>query len=267
MEKSGELGFFHSDADLPELVQTILARTPARLLRGRVGTGYRTDTLIELRDAHAAARDAVRTEIDMRRDLGSTLVEELKLFEVCTQAKTKDDYLVRPDLGRHFSGEARQEILRRCPLQTALQLAIGDGLSVAAVREQVPKLMKLLWEGAKARGWSIGQPFLVRHCRVGILNEIGDVLAPRVAILLIGERPGLATADSLSAYMAYQPGRNHTDADRNLISNIHARGLTTQHAAGRILELSAQMVVRQKSGFTLREQATVLCDGEREPEN
>lgn len=259
MEKNGDLEFFHDDRDLPELVRTIRARTPARLLRGRVGTGYRTETLIELREAHAAARDAVRTEIDIRRDFGSKFVKEWNLFEVHTQAETKDDYLVRPDLGRHFSEEARKEILRRCTPQKDLQFTIGDGLSVAAVCKQVPELLKLLWDGAKDRGWSVGEPFVVRHCRVGILNEIGELLAPRVAILLIGERPGLATAESLSAYMAYKPDKNHTDADRNLISNIHARGLSTQQAADRILDLCEQMSARQKSGFTLPGQA--IMDG------
>jgi ethanolamine ammonia-lyase small subunit len=100
----------------------------------------------------------------------------------------------------------------------------------------------------------LGQPFVIRHCRVGVLNEIGELLSPKVAILLIGERPGLATAESLSAYMAYRPSRAHTDAQRNLISNIHSRGLTPQAAAERILNLAAQMMTLQISGFQLREQ-------------
>jgi len=92
---------------------------------------------------------------------------------------------------------------------------------------------------------------VIRHCRVGILNEIGELLAPKVAILLIGERPGLATAESLSAYMAYQPSSAHTDANRNLISNIHARGLSAERAAERILDVAAQMMTQHISGFCL----------------
>ena len=111
-----------------------------------------------------------------------------------------------------------------------------------------------LHEGARARGWTVGQTFAIRHCRVGILNEIGELLAPKVAMLLIGERPGLATAESLSAYMAYRPGAAHTDANRNLISNIHSRGLSPQAAAGRILNLAAKMISEQASGFHIREQ-------------
>ena len=100
--------------------------------------------------------------------------------------------------------------------------------------------------------------FVIRHCRVGILNEIGDLLAPRVAILLIGERPGLATAESLSAYMAYQPKKIHTDADRNLISNIHNRGLNSRESASRILNVAGRMMAMQRSGYQLREELPSL---------
>jgi ethanolamine ammonia-lyase small subunit len=96
--------------------------------------------------------------------------------------------------------------------------------------------------------------FVIRHCRVGMLNEIGELLGPRVAVLLIGERPGLATAESLSAYMAYRPKRSDNDAHRNLISNIHARGVSTEQAAQRILNLAASMMKNRKSGCHLREE-------------
>jgi hypothetical protein len=102
--------------------------------------------------------------------------------------------------------------------------------------------------------WSVGEIYVIRHCRVGILNEIGELLAPKVVALLIGERPGLATAESLSTYMAYRPKASDTDADRNLISNIHARGVTTEQAAQRILNLAAAMMRNNKSGCQLREE-------------
>jgi ethanolamine ammonia-lyase small subunit len=135
-----------------------------------------------------------------------------------------------------------------------LQVVIGDGLSVTAVAMQVPHLLPLLWEGAKARGWSVGAIFVIRYCRVGMLNEIGELVDPRVAVLLIGERPGLASAESLSAYMAYRPKKSDTDAHRNLISNIHARGVSTEQAAQRILSLAASMMKNRKSGCQLREE-------------
>jgi ethanolamine ammonia-lyase small subunit len=240
--------------DLSEIVKKVRAQTPARLLADRSGAAYTTNTQLELREAHAAARDAVRTELDLATDLGEDFARKWNLFEVCSQATSKDEYLLRPDRGRHLNEASRPEVKRRCTTGHDLQVVIGDGLSVTAVTRQVPQLLPLLCEGAKARGWSVGEIFAIRYCRVGMLNEIGELLAPKVAVLLIGERPGLATAESLSAYMAYQPKASDTDANRNLISNIHARGVSTEQAAQRILNLAASMMRTQKSGCQLREE-------------
>jgi ethanolamine ammonia-lyase small subunit len=239
--------------DWSELVRKVRARTPARLLAGRAGAGYRTGTQLELREAHAAARDAVRTELNLEAHLGPAVAKH-NLFEVRTAAGSKDEFLLRPDLGREFSPEGREKILERCPRECQLQIVLGDGLSVTALAAQGPPLLAALFEGAHQRGWSVGQAFVIRHCRVGILNRIGELLGPQCAVLLIGERPGLATAESLSAYMAYRPRRGHTDADRNLISNIHARGVPVKEAATRILRLAAEMMKRGCSGYRLREE-------------
>ena len=245
-------------SDLPELVQKIRARTPARLLAGRSGGSYRTSTQLELREAHAAARDAVRVELNLERDFDASFISQWNLFEVFTEAANKEEYLLRPDLGRQFPNASREKILQRCSGKNDLQIVIGDGLSVTAIISQIPQLFGLLVDGAKYRGWSIGQSFVIRHCRVGVLNEIGELLAPRVVVLLIGERPGLATAESLSAYLAYRPNKTHTDADRNLISNIHSRGVSVHHAAERILNLAASMLAAQTSGCQLREEISEL---------
>jgi len=240
--------------DFPEVLRKIRERTPARILVGRAGAAYRTSTQLELREAHAAARDAVRAELDLKTVFGEAFNKQWELFEVCTEAHSKEEYLLQPDLGRRLNETSRQELAKRCSRDSDIQIAIGDGLSVTAVATQVPSLLPLLREGARARGWTVGKPFVIRHCRVGVLNEIGELLAPKVAVLLIGERPGLATAESLSAYMAYRPCKTHSDANRNLISNIHARGLNPQAAATRILNLAAQMIALRISGFNFREQ-------------
>jgi ethanolamine ammonia-lyase small subunit len=237
--------------DWPEIVRQIRARTPARVLVGRTGAAYRTATQIELREAHAAARDAVRAELNLEQQFSPEFLEEWGLFEVSTQAATKEEYLQHPNLGRAFRDLSRSELLERCPRGADLQIAIGDGLSVLAVAAQVPALLPALAAGAKARGWTLGQTFTIRYCRVGILNQIGELLTPKVVVLLIGERPGLATAESLSAYMAYQPRPGHTDADRNLISNIHARGINPTGAAARILGLAGRMMASCCSGTRL----------------
>jgi len=229
-------------SDLPEIVRKVRERTPARLLVGRAGAAYRTATQLELRAAHAAARDAVRSELAVDRDFGAVFLQRWNLLETRTRAADKEQYLLRPDLGRHFDSESLEAIRSHCRSNCDLQIAIGDGLSVAAVSAQVPALLPLLHEGAKERNWAVGCTIVIHHCRVGILNEIGELLSPRVAVLLIGERPGLATAESLSAYVAHQPRANHTDANRHVISNIHARGLSPQLAASRILELAARLM-------------------------
>jgi ethanolamine ammonia-lyase small subunit len=247
-----------SDFGVSEILKKVRAKTPARLLAGRSGAAYRTNTQLELREAHAAARDAVRTELDLVTTLGADFVRNWNLFQVSSQAATKDEYLLRPDLGRHLSKASREEINRHCTTGNDLQIVIGDGLSVTAVAVQVPPLLPLLTEGATVRGWSIGQIFEIRYCRVSIINEIGELLNPQVVVLLIGERPGLATAESLSAYMAYRPRATHTDARRNLISNIHVRGVTAEQAAKRILNLAAAMMKSKTSGYQLREEFQVL---------
>ena len=241
-------------ADFPEVLRKIRERTPARILVGRAGAAYRTSTQLDLREAHAAARDAVRAELGLETAFGGSFIKQWNLFEVCTEARSKEEYLLQPDLGRRLNEASRQELAKRCSRENDIQIAIGDGLSVTAVAAQVPSVLPLLEEGARARGWTVGNPFVIRHCRVGVLNEIGELLAPKVAVLLIGERPGLATAESLSAYMAYQPSRTHTDANRNLISNIHTRGLKPQAAADRILNFATEMMALGISGFCIREQ-------------
>jgi ethanolamine ammonia-lyase small subunit len=236
-----------------DLIQRIRQRTPARVLVDRAGAGYRTSTQLELREAHADARDAVRTEFDLIRDLGKELIETEKIFEVSTRASSKDEYLLRPDLGRHFSERAASLIKQECPAAPDLQIVIGDGLSVTAVASEVPALLPLITQRAAERRWSLGRIFAVRYCRVGIMNIVGDLLEPKVVLLLIGERPGLATAESLSAYMAFRPRKGDNDAQRNLISNIHARGVTTEAAAMRIVNLAQTMMTKQLSGVNVKE--------------
>jgi ethanolamine ammonia-lyase small subunit len=238
-----------------DLLQAARARTPARVFVGRAGAAYRTATQLALRQDHAAAIDAVHAELDLLRDFGRSFVERWGIFEVVTCVSSKAEYLLRPDLGRRLSDSAREEVVRRCPAGADLQVVIGDGLSAAAVIAQVPLLLSFLEQGAQRRGWSFGQPFVIRYCRVGVLNELGELLDPAVVALLIGERPGLATAESLSAYMVYRPRAGHTDAERNLISNIHARGVMPDAAAERILRLAERLQQLQLSGVAVKEAA------------
>lgn len=241
------------EPDWLELESKIRERTPARLLQGRSGASYRTATQLQLRADHAAARDAVQAELDLRANLGQEFIERWRIFEVSTRATCKAEYLLRPDLGRSFDETARSAIREQCPHSCDLQIVIGDGLSVKAVSAQLPGLLPLLFERAREREWSVGRCFAIRHCRVGIMNEIGELLCPAAVVLLVGERPGLATAESLSAYLAYRPRHGHTDADRNLVSNIHQNGVQIPEAAARILSLVSAMLKEHTSGVHLKE--------------
>jgi ethanolamine ammonia-lyase small subunit len=237
----------------PEIVRKIRERTPARIFVER-GAAYSTKMSLELRGAHASAVDAVWTEFDLRRDFPPEFVAQWKLFQVSSRAESKSQFLLRPDLGRVLGDAAKSLILQHCPKGPDIQIVVGDGLSSAAVSAQVPLLFQLLQQEFQNRGWSTGHSFVVRYSRVGIMNAIGDLLSPRVIVLLIGERPGLATAESLSAYMAYSPGAGQTDADRNLISNIHARGVRSEDAANRITNLALRMMTLKRSGTAVKEE-------------
>lgn len=241
------------DAIAARELKSLLDRTPARVLCGRVGPAYPSRVQLELRRDHALALDAVHATLDLVRDFGQPLIDEFGLFEVSTQARNKEDYLRFPTLGRRFSLDARADVVTACPKDPTLQIVIGDGLSATAAARQVPHLLPRLTRAARDAGWTVGQPFVVRFCRVGVLNDVGDLLNPDVVVLLIGERPGLATAESLSAYLAFRPRPGDTDAQRNLISNIHDRGVTPEDAVRRIMNLAAAMRDKQCSGVAIKE--------------
>lgn len=234
-------------------LRLVRERTPARLLAGRSGAAYTTQTQLQLRADHARARDAIWREFNLNGDFDSEFVERFRLFEVSTRASTKAEYVLRPDLGRSFSDDVAEQIVRECPPAADLQIVLGDGLSSTALIIQAPRLLPRLVAEAKTRGWTIGRPFLIRYCRVGVMNVLGELLHPRTVVLLIGERPGMSTAESLSAYMAYEPNCGHTDADRNLISNIHGRGVSAEEAAERIMRLAAEFLRLGRSGTAIKE--------------
>jgi ethanolamine ammonia-lyase small subunit len=267
-------------------------KTPARILVDRAGGSYLTRTQLELRADHAAARDAVQTELELA-DFEAQFVSRFGLYLVQTQAASKAEFLLRPELGRRLSEDAKQQLYVRDhspPLPSPLprgggegtepkqpkpgacnavsgfanmQIVIGDGLSATAVKTQAPGLLPLLIDAACRSNWTILQPFVIRYCRVGVMNDIGELLRPDVVVLLIGERPGLATAESLSAYMAFRPKSGDTDAQRNLISNIHSRGVSHEAAVVRMLDLAAQMVERQTSGVEVKERLPAKTIPER----
>jgi len=239
-------------------LQTICkSLTPARVFAPRKGTALSTKDWLLLRADHAFARDAVFESIDLERDFRSERIDQMGLFEVSSKANNRNEYLLKPDLGRQLNPPDRNRIQQQCLFHPQLQIILADGLSPAALKHQGPPLLDSLWELARNQGWALGRPFLIHQARVGILNEIGNLLEPEIAILLVGERPGLTTANSLSAYLAYKPNLGQDDANRNLISNIHGNGVGIKEASIRIMALAQSMRSAKTGGITIKETLTL----------
>jgi ethanolamine ammonia-lyase small subunit len=229
------------------------AVTPARLFLDGPGTAYATADLLRMRADHAAARDAVHASLAIDDPALAPLVDGHGLFAVRSRATSLAEHLAQPALGRRLDDASRELVATLCPAGVDLQIVLGDGLSPRAVARHGAAVHDALVDAAVGLGWSVGRPFLVARCRVGILNDVGDLLGPRVVVLLVGERPGLATPESLSAYVAHRPRAGHTDADRNLVSNIHADGIGPVDAARQVLDLVQRMRARGVSGVALQD--------------
>ena len=235
-------------AQNPDALPALIASTTARLGVGRAGPRYNTFALLLCQGDYAITQDA------LMRDVDQPVLDDLDLFTVHTNITGgKHEYLLRPDLGRQLSAAARQTLYAQCIPSPNIQLVVGDGLSATAVEANVRVMLPALRQSAEAVGLSVGTPFFIKYCRVGVLNDIGEVLKPDVVILLIGERPGLGRAASLSAYMAYRPKAGDTDADRDVVSNIFANGGTDPFAGvACIIELAQKMMQYQASGVKLK---------------
>jgi len=226
------------------------AATPARVAVGRTGPRLRTTTQLALVADHARARDAIASEVP------PALVQRLGLTEIATRARTRDEYVRMPALGRALDPAALAR-LRRCRHDPEVQVALTDGLSSAAVVANGGAVLQALTRELARRGRRVGTPLFVRNGRVRVQDEIGAVLRPEVFCFLIGERPGLATAESLSAYVIYQPSRRSTEPDRTVLSNIHRGGISPNAAARQLADLIDEMLAHRASGAAL---AAALAD-------
>ena len=174
-------------------------KTPARLGSGRAGPRYKTLTMLRFRADHAAAQDAVFTEMD------ADYAKEHDLLPVKTRCDSKDEYLTRPDLGRCFDEHNAKTIKGVIDSPPRVQIVIGDGLSSAAIRANAMDCLEAIKDGLKVRGIEIGKTIFVRYCRVGAGDAVGDITGCELVCVLVGERPGLVTDKSMSAYITYKP--------------------------------------------------------------
>ncbi|MCB9738465.1 MAG: ethanolamine ammonia-lyase subunit EutC [Deltaproteobacteria bacterium] len=210
---------------------TMRGATPARIVQGRVGTRYPTDKAIGLRAEHAVALDAVHSA------LPEGFAAELGCVELWTQAEDHAEYLAFPDKGRALHPESRAKLEAEGSRGADVQIIAGDGLAAWALTANGPALLPALQAELTAAGFSLGKPLLVHRARIGVQDEIGVVLGCKATVILVGERPGLGTGDSLSIYTAYGPKLGQDNAEKDCISNIRPLGIPADEAAKLCTEL------------------------------
>ena len=222
------------------------AKTPARIGIGRSGARYKTETVLRFRADHAAAQDAVFSYVN------EDFIKENNMFAVETLCKDKDEYLTRPDLGRRFSPETISKIKEKFGTNQKVLMLIGDGLSSAAIEANLKDCVPAIKQGLKMHGIDSSDLLFVKHCRVVAMDHLGDELGCEVVCMLVGERPGLVTAESMSAYIAYKPYIGMAEAKRTVISNIHKGGTTAVEAGAHIADVIKNMLDKKASGIDLK---------------
>ena len=237
------------DPQDPEKYKKMKLCTPARLGSGRAGPRYKTLTMLRFRADHAAAQDAVFSQVpeDFAKNNG--------WVEVKTRCADKEEYLTRPDHGRCFDEENQQKIRKAVKGKPVVQIVIGDGLSSAAIQSNAKDCLEAMCDGLKARNISVAEPIFVRYCRVGAGDAVGDVTGCELVCVLVGERPGLVTDKSMSAYITYRPHTGVSESSRTVVSNIHAQGTPAVEAGAHIAELIETILKKKVSGVGLHMEA------------
>ena len=220
-------------------------KTPARLGSGRAGPRYKTLTALRFRADHAAAQDAVFSQVP------EDFAAKNGMAEVQTKCESKDAYLTRPDHGRCFDEENQRKIRAAIPGTPRVQIVVGDGLSSSAITANAMDCLQSIREGLKLKGIDAGTPIFVRYCRVGAGDAIGDVTGCELVCMLVGERPGLVTDKSMSAYITYMPRTGVSESARTVVSNIHAQGTPAVEAGAHIAGLIETILKRKVSGVGL----------------
>lgn len=225
--------------------------TPARVELGRAGASLPTRALLDFQLAHAQARDAVHLPLAVNSLVLELQEKNFSSITLASSARDRDEYLRRPDLGRRLSDESRERLASLHGDYDAA-FVIADGLSALAVHRHAVPLLHLL----RDPDWRIAPVAIVEQGRVAIGDEVGEMLGASMILVLIGERPGLSSPDSLGAYLTWQPRPGRTDAERNCVSNIRADGLSYAAAAHKLLFLMNESRRLKLSGIRLKEDAS-----------
>jgi ethanolamine ammonia-lyase small subunit len=219
--------------------------TTALLGIGHVGTRYATDVVLQFQAELAVAHEAVAAE------LPEGWAEQQGLLPLQSRVTSHREFLLRPDLGRRLSEASLQRLRAEASKDIDVQIILADGLSAVACMGSGMTLLTALEGACAAQGMRVGSRICAKFSRVWLQDEIGEEVRARVAIILLGERPGLGTGDGLSAYLVYQPQVGKTDGDRNMMSNIHPRGTSPEQAAERLALLARAMLEQERSGVAL----------------
>ncbi len=229
-----------------EAYYEIKQAAPCRLGIGKAGARYKTLPYLQFRAAHSAAQDAVFSDVDPK------FIEQLGLFTVQTQCENKDVYLTRPDLGRKLNEEGVRTVKEKCVKNPKVQIYVSDGLSSAAVEANTRDVLPSILQGLKSYGIETGTPFFVKYGRVGAMDQISELTGADVTCVLIGERPGLLTAESMSAYIAYKATVGMPESRRTVVSNIHREGTIPAEAGAHIADIIKTILDKKASGTDLR---------------
>ena len=224
-------------------------KTPARLGSGRAGPRYKTLTMLRFRADHAAAQDAVWSELE------ADFAKEHDMLPTKTKCNDKEEYLTRPDLGRCFDEHNAKAIKGVIDTPPRVQIVVGDGLSSAAIAANAMDCLAAMKDGLKARGIQTGKDIFVKYCRVGAGDAVGDITGCELVCVLVGERPGLVTDKSMSAYITYKPHTGVSESSRTVVSNIHAQGTPAVEAGAYIAELIDTILKKKVSGVGLHLEA------------
>jgi ethanolamine ammonia-lyase small subunit len=231
-----------------------LARlTPARIALGHAGGALPTREVLKFALAHARARDAVHTRFDIERIETAIRAVGFETLTVASAAASREIYLRRPDLGRRLSPASRAMLEARTGPNVDLVLVVADGLSAAAVHAQAVPLITAVRPLIAQADWHAAPVVLAREARVALGDEIGALVKARAVALLVGERPGLSSPDSLGVYLTFAPKIGRTDAERNCLSNIRPEGLAPQAAAVKLIWLLREAFRRQLTGIALKD--------------
>ena len=255
-----------SDTARPDPWAELRRLTPARIALGRAGTSLPTSAQLDFQAAHAQARDAVHLAFDHQALCEGLAAQGRETLVLKSAAPDRHTYLQRPDLGRKLSEESARELqgyAAEHPEGFDVAVVISDGLSALAVHRHALPFLERLADQAGAEGWRWAPVTLVEQGRVAVGDEIGGLLKARLLVMLIGERPGLSSPDSLGLYFTYGPRPGLNDAYRNCISNVRLEGLAYGLAAHKLLYLMREASRRQLSGVQLKDEADVpALDGQ-----